>query len=228
MIKKLPLDPSGLTFIFTAGALALLSPCGFPMLPGYISYYMGSKATLGKAVPSGLACTLGLLTVFSAIGVATSTFGSLITRYIPILELIAGVAAILMGVSMIVEIRIPTFLVRLSALSLRPPKKRGLIGIFLYGAVYGLATIGCSAPIFFSILFYAVAAGGPLYGILTFIVYASGMGLPIIITTILVAKAKELTLERIVKMTPWLQKISGTVLIVIGVYLIYFYYTAFY
>jgi len=54
------------------------------------------------------------------------------------------------------------------------------------------------------------------------------MGLPIIITTILVAKAKELTLERIVKMTPWLQKISGTVLIFIGVYLIYFYYTAFY
>lgn len=224
----MPLDPSGLAFIFTAGALALLSPCGFPMLPGYISYYMGSKASLGKAVPSGLACTLGLLTVFSVIGIAISTFGSLITQYIPVLELVAGVAAILMGVSMIIEIRIPTFLVRLSALSLRTPKKRGLIGIFLYGALVGLATIGCSAPIFLSIIFYAVAAGGPLYGIITFVVYASGMGLPIIITTILVAKAKELTLERIVKMTPWLQKISGIVLIVIGVYLIYFYYTAFY
>jgi len=216
-------DLSGLTLIFTAGALTLLSPCGFPMLPGYISYYMGAKASLEKAVSGGVACTLGLLTVFSAIGVVVSTLGSLVSRYIPLLELVAGLIVIFMGISMIAEIRFPTFF----TIS-RAPRQRGLIGVFLYGVVYGLAALGCSAPIFFSILFYAVSAGGPLYGMITFVVYAIGMGLPIIITTILVAKAKKFMLERMVKMIPWFQKISGIVLIIIGAYLIYFYYVSFY
>ena len=63
---------------------------------------------------------------------------------------------------------------------------------------------------------------------ITFVVYAIGMGLPIIITTIFVVKAKKLMLRRIVKMMPWVQKISGIVLIVIGIYLIYFYYQSYY
>ncbi len=63
---------------------------------------------------------------------------------------------------------------------------------------------------------------------ITFVVYAIGMGLPIIITTILVAKAKKFMLERMVKMIPWFQKISGIILIIIGAYLIYFYYISFY
>jgi cytochrome c biogenesis protein CcdA len=219
----LPLDSSGLLFIFIAGALALLSPCGFPMFPGYISYYLGAKVSLEKAVSGGVACTLGLLTVFSVIGVVVSTLGSLVSRHIPFLELAAGLIVIFMGISMIAEIRFPTFFTISTA-----PRQRGLIGVFLYGVVYGLATLGCSAPIFFSILFYAVAAGGPLYGMITFAVYAIGMGLPIIITTMLVARAKKLVLQRMAKMIPWFQKISGIVLIMIGAYLVYFYYVSFY
>jgi len=219
----LSFDPSSLAFIFTAGALALFSPCGFPMLPGYISYYMGVKASLEKTVAGGVACTLGLLTVFSAIGVVVSTLGSLISRYIPLLELVAGLLVILMGVSMIFEIRFPTFF----TIS-RAPRQRGIIGVFLYGVLYGLATLGCSAPIFFSMLFYAFASGGPLYGIVTFVVYAIGMGLPIVITTILVAGAKKFMLERMVKMIPWFQKASGIILIIIGAYLLYFYYVSVY
>ena len=218
----MPLDLPGLMFIFAAGASALLSPCGFPMLPGYILYYMGSKASLGKAVPSGIACTLGLVTVFSIIGAMGSILGSLINPYIPLLELVAGLATIVLGVSMLIEIRFPSF-----SLPIKAPKRRGFIGLFLYGAVYGLATLGCSAPIFFAILFWAIAGGRLLNGIITFMIYAMGMGLPLILTTILLSMARELTLKRMVKMLPWLHKISGIILIIIGVYLTYFYYTYF-
>lgn len=217
-----PLDPLGLTFIFTAGALALLSPCGFPMLPGYISYYLGTRGSWGETLRGGVACTLGLLAVFSSIGVVVSTLGSFVAHYVSFMELAAGIATIFMGVTILAGIRLPTFLT-----GLRAPKQRGLIGLFLYGIVYGMAIMGCSAPIFFSILFYAVAAGGFLYSLITFMVYALGMGLPMIITTILVAKAKKFMLQRLVKATPWFQKISGIVLVVIGVYLIVFYYTSF-
>ncbi len=214
------LDLSGLTLIFTAGALALLSPCGFPMLPGYISYYIGAKASSEKTILGGAACTLGLLAVFSVIGVAVSTLSHLIYQHIPLLELMAGLIVVFLGISMIVEIRFPKFF----TIS-KSPKQKGLIGVFLYGVLYGLATFGCSAPIFFSILFYAVAAGGFLQGMITFVVYAIGMGLPITITTILIAKAKKLLVKRMMTMLPWIQKISGLVLITIGAYLIYYYIT---
>ncbi|UCE28976.1 MAG: cytochrome c biogenesis protein CcdA [Candidatus Bathyarchaeota archaeon] len=217
------LDVSGVAFYFTAGALALLSPCGFPMLPGYISYYMGTKTSLEKAVSGGFACTLGLLTVFSAIGIGVSALGSFVSRYIPFLEIVAGAIVIFMGITMIMEIRFPAFFTISKA-----PKRKGLIGVFFYGVAYGLATLSCSAPIFFSILFYAVAAGGPLDGIIAFVVYALGMGLPIIVATVFVVKAKRLMLRRIVKVMPWVQKISGLGLIVVGIYLICFYYQSFY
>ncbi len=217
----MPLDLSGMTFILAAGASALFSPCGYPMLPGYISYYMGTKTSLGKAVPHGIACTLGIVTVFSTIGIIASLLGSVINPYIPLLELVAGIATILLGISMLIEIRLPTI-----SLPLKAPRRKGAVGIFLYGVVYGLATLGCSAPIFFAILFLAIAEG-LVNGVITFLVYALGMGLPLILTAVLVAMAKEVTLKRIVKMMPWLQKISGIILIVIGIYLIYFYYAAY-
>ncbi len=216
------LDPSRLTIILAAGVSALLSPCGFPMLPGYISYYMGAKASSGKAVSAGVACTLGLFTVFSLIGVVASILGSVIIPYIPLLEYVAGVATILLGVSMLVKVKLPTFLVPLKA-----PKRRGVIGIFLYGVVYGLAILGCSAQIFFAVLFWAIVGGGLLNGIITFMIYSLGMSLPLILTTILLAKAKELTLNKLVKMIPWIQRFSGIILVIIGIYLIYFYYTVF-
>ena len=49
-----------------------------------------------------------------------------------------------------------------------------------------------------------------------------------IVTTTLLAKAKKLILKRIVRMMPLFQKISGIILIIIGVYLIYFYYASYY
>jgi cytochrome c biogenesis protein CcdA len=214
----LSLDPSGLIFVFTAGIFALFSPCGFPMLPGYISYYIGTKASLGKAIPGGIACTLGLVTMFSIIGVIVATFGSLISLYIPLLEIIAGVFMIFLGLTVMFEIRLPMF-----DLPVKATKRKGFIGLFLYGFAYGMATLGCSAPIFFSILSYAIATGSALQGILTFIVYAIGMGVPLIIVTILVVKAKKLMLKKIVRMMPWIEKISGIILIIIGFYLIYFY-----
>lgn len=213
-------------FVLAAGAFALLSPCSYPMLPGYISYYIGDKnfksgkTSLSKAVPNGVACMLGLISVFSVIGIFASALGNLISPYIPALELVAGLAMIFLGIGVLVRIKFP-------ALPLKAPQRSGMVGIFLYGVIYGLATLGCSAPIFFSTLLYAATSGGILFGIVVLIVYALGMGIPLIITTIIVAKARQLMLKKISRMMPWIQKISGIILIVIGVYLTYYYLSLF-
>ncbi|MCW4036673.1 MAG: cytochrome C biogenesis protein, partial [Candidatus Bathyarchaeota archaeon] len=58
------LDLPGLAFALTAGVLTVFSPCGYALLPGYVSYYLGSRLSLMRAVYGGVACTLGLVTVF--------------------------------------------------------------------------------------------------------------------------------------------------------------------
>jgi cytochrome c biogenesis protein CcdA len=214
----LSLDPSNLAFAFAAGASAFLSPCGYPMLPGYISYYMGTELSSVKALYTGLTCTLGLITTFSIIGAIASIVGNVINPYIPLLELVAGVTTILFGVTMLFEINLPFML------ALKAPKRKGFIGIYLYGIIYGLATLGCSAPIFFATLFWAIVQSGPLNGLITFLVYSIGMGVPLIVTSILVSLVKKRILKRLTKMTPKIQKFSGTILVIIGVYLIYYYY----
>lgn len=219
-------NPSELIFIFFAGFLALFSPCGFPMLPGYISYYMGSKISLKRAIFGGIICTLGLFTVFSVIGLILFIFRIFISPYISILGFIAGIIIIFMGISMIIEIKFPIFFI-----TSRTPKRSDLIGLYLYGIAYGLAIFSCSAPIIFSIILYVIVMGGPLgaiYSIIAFIAYTIGMGIPIIIITILVSKAKNIIIKKMIKIIPKLQKISGIFLIIIGFYLIYFYYLSFY
>ena len=211
-------DLSTLIFVFVAGASAFLSPCAYPMLPGYISYYMGKNFSLIKALYSGFFLTMGLITTFSIIGLIASILGNIINSYIPILELVAGIAMILLGISILFEINIfftPT---------LKTPKRNGLLGIYFYGIIYGLATLGCSAPIFFATLFWAVVQSGPLTGLITFIVYSFGMGVPLILTTILLSIFKKKSLNKLKNMTPKIQKLSGIILIVIGIYLMYFYY----
>jgi cytochrome c-type biogenesis protein len=211
---------SELILIFLAGMLALFSPCSFPMLPGYISYYLGAKISLKRAIFGGIVCILGLFIVFSIIGLIVFIFHIFIIS--SFLGFIAGIIIIFMGISMIIEIKFPKFFI-----ISRTPRQKGLIGLFLYGIAYGLATFGCSAPISLSIIFYSIATNSPLYGIIAFIIYTIGMGIPIIIITILIAKTKNLIIKRVMKIIPRLQKISGIVLIIIGSYLIYSYYVSY-
>ena len=206
-----------LTFAFTAGVFAIFSPCGFPMFIGYISYYIGSKAPLDRALSNGVLCTLGLLTTFSIIGVSASVIGGLISNYIPLLHFLAGIIIIILGFIVMVEIRIPPFFP-----FLRAPKRKGVFSIFLYGIVYGLALLSCSAPIFLSVLFYAITVGSLLQGFIIIFSYAVGMSFPLVIITFLVARAKGWILESMVKATPLLNRISGVILIVVGAYLLYY------
>lgn len=68
-----------------------------------------------------------------------------------------------------------------------------------------------------------MTSGGILDVVFTFLVYAVGMGVPVVISGLLVATAREAVLKRLVRMRPWLDKISGALMILIGIYLIYYY-----
>jgi cytochrome c-type biogenesis protein len=212
------LQLSGLAFAFSAGVFSLFSPCSYALLPGYVSYYLGAKFGTVKALTGGLACTLGLVTVFAAIGALASSLGELVPQIIPLLDIAAGVILIAMGLGNLLNRKMPFI-----SLNIVPSKKQGFLGLYTYGIIYGLAGVGCSAPIFISVLFYSMSKG-LTQGILSFIAYALGMGAPLIVTTILLSQAKDYMIQRINMATEKLQRASGAILIAVGTYLIYYYY----
>jgi cytochrome c-type biogenesis protein len=217
----LSLDLPGLAFALTAGVLSVFSPCGYALLPGYVSYYLGSRLSLVRALSGGLACTLGLVTVFTVVGGLSSSLGTVLTWLVPQLNLLAGLVLIVMGAATLRQMRVP-FLTVPSGLS----RRTGLTGFYFFGLVYGLAGVGCSAPIFISVMVFA-ASRGPVNGVLAFVAYALGMGLPLMLTSVLVAQANDLLLRRISEATPRLQRVSGVMLVLVGLYMFYLHYVTY-
>ena len=70
---------AALALAFGAGMVATVNPCGFAMLPAYLSYFMGIQeegrsraAVLRSALMVGGVVSLGFLVVFGIAGVIIS------------------------------------------------------------------------------------------------------------------------------------------------------------
>lgn len=203
-----------LAFAFSAGVFSIFSPCSFPLLPGYIAYMVGSKASGKKAALVGCICTLGFLTVFTILGVIAASVGSIFIEYLPWLQLIAAILIIFFGLTLLLDISLP-----LPTVSIKASESLGLLSMYTFGLTYGLAST-CTAPIFFSVVLYAFV-GGILSGIATSLAYSLGMGFVFILLTILTVEAKRSVVQKISTLTPLIRKLSGLVLITVGIYMVY-------
>ena len=99
-------------FAVGAGVMVFFSPCSFPMLPGYMSFYLANKKqrtgkfdeqTAKKALPDGLATAAGLMGILLLIGILLIPFVNIIGGFIPVLELVVGFLILSMGTVMVME-----------------------------------------------------------------------------------------------------------------------------
>jgi hypothetical protein len=85
---------------FAAGMVASVNPCGFFLLPSYISYHLGTEEAgfykahvanrLGKALLLGSVATIGFVVVFAIVGAIIATGGYWLVSGFPY----AGVALV--------------------------------------------------------------------------------------------------------------------------------------
>ena len=100
---------AALGLAFTAGLVATVNPCGFAMLPAYISYFMGSDddapqsraGSLQRGLLVGAAVSSGFITVFGAAGLLLTLGLQSLTDVLPWLALIIGVGLAVLGTAMI-------------------------------------------------------------------------------------------------------------------------------
>jgi len=238
------------TIAFLTGALSFFAPCAFPLLPGYIGYYMGSKQDVAahetrakgstrRAITGGMVAAIGIIAIFSVVGIIVALAGSgIASNVIYIAPIITTIMAI-MGLLMFLDIKGPTYRMQqvISPLTSRvenglskafrsEEKKGSYSGLFGYGLAYGIAVMGCQAPVFIALMVGAFITGGMGSAFLVFLMFGIGMGILIIIVTILVSRAKMVVLEKMKQAMPTISKISGLILLIAGVYLTVYYILA--
>ena len=175
-----------------AGTLSFLSPCVLPLVPPYLVYLTGTSlerladnepATLVKrdTVIAAALFVLGFSTVFVALGASASVVGAVLRAYSGILETVAGIAIIVMGLHFLGVTRIAFLMQEKRATMIQPV---GLWGAYAMGLAFAFGWTPCIGPILAAILAVAASEATVAKGAGLLAVYSLGLGIPFLIAAI--------------------------------------------
>jgi cytochrome c-type biogenesis protein len=218
---------ASLTFAFTAGLVATINPCGFAMLPAYLSYFLGTeeaealneKTGIGRALITGLTVSSGFVAVFSIIGLLVSAGLSAVRQIVPWLTIFIGCTLIVLGIAFIFGYRLRIFLPNFK----EGPNNRNLKSLFLFGVSYAIASISCGLPTF--IVVVSTSASNFTTGLISFFAYSIGMALVLTALTISLAIARQSLLVKLRLFLPKVDRLAGSLMIMAGMYLVVFWIT---
>jgi cytochrome c-type biogenesis protein len=182
---------------FVAGILGFLSPCIVPLVPGYLSFVSGLSLTemdpserrrhLSTILGTTAVFVLGFASIFTALGASATVLGSFILTNRELLSRVGGVLIILLGLSVLGVIKIPGFYRERRFQVTRRPG--GMLGAFPVGMAFGFAWTPCVGPVLAAILTVAATSQSTLGGAGLLLAYSLGLGVPFLITAILVTTA---------------------------------------
>lgn len=210
---------------FGAGLAATVNPCGFAMLPSFISYYLGMEVSdagrsgrVADGLVVGLVLTAGFMLVFGSVGLVFSLGARAFVRILPWVTAVIGVGLMGMGMWLLsgrhVLLRIP---------GLRPaPEGAGYRSIFAFGMAYAVASLSCTLPVFLVVLGSGLAAGSALGTLGVFAAYGLGMATILMVLCLGTAGFREVILGQTRRVMPYMSRISGGLLVLSGAYVTYY------
>ncbi|MCZ7628126.1 MAG: cytochrome c biogenesis CcdA family protein [Microthrixaceae bacterium] len=237
------MNSSTIALAFVAGAVATINPCGFALLPAYLSYFLGlddstsDDSTSGrsasergvtsagvdpvlKALGVSSAVTLGFLTVFGIMGVVWSSVSGWLGTRLPYFTIVVGIVLVGLGIAMLRGFEPVVDLPKLHL----SDRRRELSSMFLYGVSYAIASLNCTIPVFIAVTSTTLTGSEFLAGVATFLAYGLGMGATLAVLTIAVALAKAGLIARFRSLLPKMNAISGVLLILAGSFVTYYAY----
>lgn len=202
--------------------LAFLAPCAIALLPGYITSLISrntsstsSGSLFFRAIKIALFVMFGFLVVYALAGGLILIASELIKEYMKWVALIMGVAIIILGGLMLAGKDI--------SLSLHLKTRRSnteSLEAFWFGIAYAIGALGCLFPLFLVVVLQVITAPTILIGTSYLVAYFAGMSLLLLLVIIMAVFAKDFLMKHLRKALPHLQKISGVLLIVAGIYII--------
>ena len=176
---------------FTAGFLSFASPCVLALVPGYLSFISGvsfdelGARTRDVMVPTA-AFVAGFAAVFTAFGASAGLVGYSLVSHQRVLNIVAGVTLVAMGIAMIALPRLGLLQgTRRLATARRPTT---LAGASLVGAAFAVGWTPCIGPFLASVYTLALPTGSPGVGATLFLTYAIGLGIPFLLAGLFVTR----------------------------------------
>lgn len=202
---------------FLEGIITFISPCLLPMLPLYISYFMAGNDNKHKTLLKVISFTVGFTMVFVLLGVLSSSFGAYLKEHTTIINIITGSIVILFGLNFLGVIKIG-FLNREKNIDY-DTNNLSIFKSFIFGIVFSISWSPCVGVFLGSALMLAANSASIIRGTLMLLLYSLGLAIPFILSAVLIEELKS-TLEFIKKHYAIINKISGTILLVIGIFML--------
>jgi cytochrome c-type biogenesis protein len=212
------------SYAFSLGLVAAVNPCGFAMLPAYLSYFLGLEGdddadrSVLRALSVGLTVTAGFVAVFAIIGYVIENVSDEVRDKLPHATIVIGIGLVALAVAMLMGyqpiLRLPKFQ--------KGTGSRELWSMFLFGVSYAVASLSCTIATFLALTTTTFRDENVVSGVAVFVVYALGMGSLVVFLTIATALAKTSVARGLRRVLPFVHRISALFLLASGFYVAYY------
>ena len=199
---------------FLEGIITFLSPCLLPMLPIYISYFAGGgERSNKKTLKTAMGFVLGFTLIFVAMGALAGTLGSFLTRYQTAVNILSGLIVIVFGLNYMGVFHLNLFKGMGAAME---KDSLNFFSAVLFGMVFSVGWTPCVGVFLGSALMLASQQGHVVEGSLMLLSYSLGLGVPFLISALLIDQLKG-AFRFIKQHYTLINRICGGLLIAIGV-----------
>jgi cytochrome c-type biogenesis protein len=216
-----------LTLAVAAGMLAAVNPCGFALLPAYLSVLVlgddapGPVRSVGRALWLTAWMTVGFVAVFGVFGLVVSPVAAHAQQYLPWFTTAFGALVALAGLWLLAGRELPRLQLSQSASSGRP-LTRSVPTMVGFGMSYAAASLTCSIAPFLAIVVTSFRSGPAAEGVGLFVAYSVGMGLLVGVAAVAVALARRGLVTGLRRTGRWIPRASGLLLVVVGAYVAWY------
>lgn len=204
--------------MFLEGIVTFISPCLLPMIPIYIMYFAGGQqGGRGKTLAGALAFVLGFTTVFVSLGAFAGLLGSFLVQHQKVVNIVAGAIVVVFGLNYLglFEKLFGRNLFGVGTVG-KGVKVTGFFSAFLFGLVFSISWTPCVGPFLGTALAVASVKGTILQGILMLLCYSAGLGIPFVLSAVLVNRLQG-GFDFIKRHYTVINRVSGALLVVVGV-----------
>ncbi len=215
-------------YAMTAGMVASVNPCGFFMLPSYLSYYLGTETEAfqsmsvwrrgGRALMLSVGVTVGFVLVFGSLGAVIATGGRWIIGLFPYGGLVVGLALLGLGIWVLMGHSVGIW----AASRMSAPKSRNPASGVLFGVAYAVCSLSCTLPVFLVVVGTSLATRGFVASLGQFAGYSVGMGAVITGVTFGAALFGGATARGLRAALPYVHRASAVFLMGAGSYIVYY------
>jgi cytochrome c biogenesis protein CcdA len=213
-----------LAFAFSAGLVAAFNPCGFAMLPAYLSFFLGvddagdAGVGVARALRVGVLVTAGFVAVFGIVGLLVSNLSVAIEEYLPWVTIVIGIGLVVLAVAMLRGFELTVALPKLN----KGGDTRTDRSMFVFGVSYAIASLSCTLPIFLGVTATTFRTSNFASGVSAFAAYALGMGLVLMVLTVAIALARHSLVSSLRSALRWVNPVSAVLLLIAGAYVAYY------